>query len=144
MNIPGKLQKVREIKLTSESLISFESELKKIYEDGKIKAPIHLSKGNEKELLEIFQYVHINDWVFSSWRNHYHALLHGINRDVLLNDIINGNSMNHNLNISSDIMKVDEIVSNFYWYISFTLTVRAVNDAPVLLQPFEDFEILED
>ena len=52
--------------------------------------------------------------------------------------------MNHNLNISSDIMKVDEIVSNFYWYISFTLTVRAVNDAPVLLQPFEDFEILED
>lgn len=96
MNIPGKLQKVREIKLTSESLISFESEVKKIYEDGKIKAPIHLSKGNEKELIEIFQYVHINDWVFSSWRNHYHALLHGINRDVLLNDIINGNSMSTN------------------------------------------------
>ena len=52
--------------------------------------------------------------------------------------------MNHNLNISSDIMKVDEIVSNFYWYISFTLTVRAVNDAPVLLQLFEDLEIVED
>ena len=52
--------------------------------------------------------------------------------------------MNYNLNISSDIVNVDEIVSNFYWYISFTLTAKVVNDAPVLLQPFEDFEILED
>ena len=52
--------------------------------------------------------------------------------------------MNYNLIISSDIVKVDEIVSNFYWYISFTLTAKVVNDAPVLLQPFGDFKILED
>ena len=52
--------------------------------------------------------------------------------------------MNYNLNISSDFIKADKIVSNCYWYISFTLTARAVNDAPVLLQSFEDFEILED
>ena len=51
--------------------------------------------------------------------------------------------MNYNLNISSDIMKVDEIISNFYWYISFTLTVKAVNDAPVLLQPLEGLNIIE-
>ena len=52
--------------------------------------------------------------------------------------------MNDNLNISSDFIKVDEIVSNCYCYISFTLTARAVNDAPVLLQSFEDLEILGD
>ena len=52
--------------------------------------------------------------------------------------------MNYNLNINSDIVKADEIVSNFYWYISFTLTAKAVNDAPVLLQPLEGLEIVED
>ncbi len=51
--------------------------------------------------------------------------------------MISGNSMNYNLNISSDIVNVDEIFSNFYWYISFTLTAKVVNDAPVLLQPIE-------
>ena len=34
-----------------------------------------------------------SDWVFSSWRNHYHALLHGINEKWLLNEILNGRSM---------------------------------------------------
>ena len=48
-------------------------ELKQKYEDGDIPAPIHLSKDNEDELIEIFQYVHEDDWVFSAWRNHYHA-----------------------------------------------------------------------
>ena len=37
-----------------------------------------------------------------------------------------------------------KITNNLYWYNSFTLTVRAVNDAPFLLQLFEDLEILED
>ena len=93
MKIPHYLSKVREIKLTEGDLISFEEEVKSYYDDAKITAPVHLSKGNEKELLDIFQYVHTEDWVFSSWRNHFHALLHGIDRDVLMKDVIDGRSM---------------------------------------------------
>ena len=53
-------------------LIDFETEIKEIYEDGKIIAPVHLSGGNEDQLIEIFKDVDKDDWVFSSWRNHYH------------------------------------------------------------------------
>ena len=54
-------------------LIDFETEIKEIYEDGKITAPVHLSGGNEDQLIEIFKDVDKDDWVFSSWRNHYHG-----------------------------------------------------------------------
>ena len=96
MVIPDYLKKVRQIKFTEEDLITFEENVKKYYEDAKITGPVHLSKGNEKEVLEIFQYVHPDDWVFSSWRNHYHALLHGLDQDVLMEDIIEGRSMSTN------------------------------------------------
>ena len=96
MVIPDYLKKVRHIKLSKEDLITFEEDVKKYYEDAKITAPVHLSKGNEKEVLDIFQYVHPDDWVFSSWRNHYHALLHGLDQDVLMEDIIEGRSMSTN------------------------------------------------
>jgi hypothetical protein len=36
------------------------------------------------------------------------------------------------------------IGSDLYWLYEFTLTVNAVNDAPVLLQPLEALEILEE
>ena len=96
MKIPDHLVKVRKINQTLNDLQTFEEDVKQYYENGKITAPIHLSKGNEEELLEIFQYVHPEDWVVSSWRNHYHALLHGIDRDDLLKDIIDGRSMSTN------------------------------------------------
>ena len=54
---------------------------------------VHLSKGNEKELIEIFQYVHPEDYVFSTWRNHYRALLHGIPKDWLMEEVKRGRSM---------------------------------------------------
>jgi len=74
-------------------LIDFETEVKERYEAGEIKAPVHLASNNEDELIEIFENVNKDDWVFASWRNHYHALLHGIPRDVLMNQIIRGKSM---------------------------------------------------
>ena len=64
--------------LNSKDLIKFELKIKKIYEEGKIKAPIHLSGGNENQLIKIFKKIKRNDWVISNWRSHYHALLHGI------------------------------------------------------------------
>ena len=65
-------------------LIDFETEVKERYESGEISAPVHLSSNNEEQLIKIFEDVNEDDWVFSSWRNHYHALLHGIPRDTLM------------------------------------------------------------
>ena len=75
MIIPYNLKKVRDIKLTETDLIEFEEEVKQKYESGEITAPVHLTKSNEKELMEIFQYIHPEDWVFCGHRNHHHALL---------------------------------------------------------------------
>ena len=38
-------------------LIDFETEVKEIYEAGDIKAPVHLSGGNEDQLIQIFEKV---------------------------------------------------------------------------------------
>ena len=74
-------------------LIDFETEVKERYETGEISAPVHLSSNNEEQLIKIFEDVNEDDWVFSSWRNHYHALLHGIPRDRLMDLIVRGKSM---------------------------------------------------
>ena len=74
-------------------LIDFETEVKERYESGEISAPVHLSSNNEEQLIKIFEDVNEDDWVFSSWRNHYHALLHGIPRDTLMDLIVRGKSM---------------------------------------------------
>ena len=63
------------------------------YEQAKIKGPIHLSSGNENQLIDIFSHIDKKDWVFSSWRNHYHALLHGVKRNLLKKFIYSGKSM---------------------------------------------------
>ena len=74
-------------------LIAFEEKIEKLFEEKKIAGPIHLSDGNEEQLIEIFKDISKDDWVFSSWRNHYHALLHGIPREKLMNLIVRGKSM---------------------------------------------------
>ena len=79
--------------MNKQYLIDFETEVKERYERGEIHSPVHLSSNNEEQLIDIFKQVDKNDWVFCSWRNHYHALLHGIPRDVLMNQIIRGKSM---------------------------------------------------
>ena len=75
-------------KINKKYLVDFETEVAKRYENGEIKAPIHLSGGNEEQLIEIFKNIHHTDWVFVAWRNHYHALLHGFDRDELMNEIV--------------------------------------------------------
>tara|TARA_B100001113_G_scaffold60716_1_gene46105 strand:+ start:738 stop:1328 length:591 start_codon:yes stop_codon:yes gene_type:complete len=84
------------MEITKEDLINFEKKVKEVYEAGKIRAPVHLSGNNEDILIEIFKNVDKNDWVFSSWRNHYHALLHGIEEDELFKKILDGRSMSIN------------------------------------------------
>ena len=82
--------------IKKKELIDFELEIKKIYEAGRIRAPIHLSGNNEDQLIRIFRKVNRNDWVFSTWRNHYHALLKGISKKWLKKEIIQGRSMGIN------------------------------------------------
>ena len=81
---------------TKEKLINFELKIKSLYEAGKIRSPIHLSGGNEDELIKIFKKIDKTDWVVSNWRSHYHALLHGIPSKWLEKKIISGRSMGVN------------------------------------------------
>ena len=106
MKIPKYLEKVKEVNWTKEQLVQFELDAKEEWESGSVLGPVHLSKGNEEQLIEIFQYVHPDDWVFSTWRNHFHALLHGISPDWLMDEIKRGRSMKvinkkHNFVISA-------------------------------------------
>jgi len=94
--IPPHLKKVRSVDVTAQELIDFETKIKVTYEAGKIRGPVHLSKNNESQLIEIFQYISPNDWVFVPWRNHYHALLHGVSPDKLFQYIVEGRSMGTN------------------------------------------------
>ena len=44
---------------TEEALKNFEGEIAELFNLGKIKAPVHLSNGNEKDLIEIFKEIEI-------------------------------------------------------------------------------------
>lgn len=82
--------------LTKDDLIAFEAEMCDIFCEGRIKFPVHLSDGNEDSLIEIFKNVKKTDWIFSTWRSHYHALLHGISQEWLKQEIMNGRSITIN------------------------------------------------
>lgn len=79
--------------MTKSELTAFEQDIADIYVSGKIRAPIHLSDGNETALIKIFKKVDPKDWVFSSWRSHYHALLHGIPKKKVKDAIMRGRSI---------------------------------------------------
>lgn len=79
--------------VTKEALIKFEKEIAELFTVGKIKAPVHLSDGNEDQLIEIFKSVKPDDWIFSTHRSHYHALLHGIDPLKVKAEIVRGNSI---------------------------------------------------
>ncbi len=76
-----------------ESLISFENQIRDLWEAGELPCLLHLCSGNEEQLIRIFEDAHEGDWFFSSHRNHYHALLAGIPRANLLESIRAGRSM---------------------------------------------------
>jgi len=77
-------------------LIEFEKEIKKIYLDAKIRAPVHLCGGNEEALIKIFKNINKEDWVFSTHRSHYHAILKGLSREWVKNEILEKRSMHLN------------------------------------------------
>ena len=84
---------VRDIEQTAQTLIDFENLIVKYWEDAKIRGPIHLSNGNEEQLIEIFKRISKNDWVFSTWRSHYHALLKEVCPVWIEEEILKGKSI---------------------------------------------------
>jgi len=78
---------------TRDDLIAFEELIVHHWESAKIRGPIHLSHGNEDQLIEIFKRIDTDDWVFSTWRSHYHALLKGINSSWIEREILAGKSI---------------------------------------------------
>ena len=74
-------------------LINFEDSIAKLFNEAKIKAPIHLYSGNEKFLINFFKKVKKNDWVMCSWRSHYQCLLKGVPAKKIKNEIIDGKSI---------------------------------------------------
>ena len=76
------------MKWTEEKLIDFELKVKTAFEKGLINCPIHLSGGNEEQLVSLFGMIKKKDWVFSTHRNHYHYLLKGGDPDRLYDEIL--------------------------------------------------------
>ncbi len=72
---------------TSDELIEVEENLANDFKNGKIRCPIHLSGGNEEQLIALFSSIKNKDYVFSNHRSHYHYLLKGGGIDSLRAEI---------------------------------------------------------
>jgi len=81
------------MKWTAELLQAFERDIADEFNAARIKAPIHLSGGNEEALIEIFKDISPHDWVLGTWRSHYHALLRGIPPARVKAEIMEGRSI---------------------------------------------------
>ena len=84
---------VRDVAFSEQDLIQFEEDIVQHWESGKIRGPVHLSNGNENQLIEIFKRIKSSDWVFSTWRSHYHAFLKGIEPQWIEQEILKGKSI---------------------------------------------------
>ena len=74
-------------------LINFENGIAKCFNDGKIRAPVHLYSGNEDFLIKFFKKIKKDDWVFCTWRSHYQCLLKGVPPKLLKREILAGKSI---------------------------------------------------
>ena len=79
--------------MQKEELIEFENEIAELFNSGKIRAPVHLYHGNEKQIIDIFKNIKRDDWVFCSWRSHYQCLLKGVPKKEIKDEILSGRSI---------------------------------------------------
>ncbi len=80
--------------MTPEELIRFESDIADEFNAGNIKAPVHLSGGNENQIIKYFEeHFRPGDWICTYWRSHYHCLLAGVPKDTLREAILAGHSI---------------------------------------------------
>ena len=79
--------------MNKKDLILFEEEIAALFNQGKIRAPVHLYKGNEDKIINVFNNIKKNDWVFCSWRSHYQCLLKGVPPKDIKKEILAGRSI---------------------------------------------------
>ena len=79
--------------MNKKKLIKFEEEIANLFNQAKIKAPVHLYHGNEDKMIKIFKRIKRRDWIFCSWRSHYQCLLKGVPPKKLKKEIIEGKSI---------------------------------------------------
>ncbi len=106
--------------MTADDLRSFESGIKELWESGQLPSLVHLCGGNEGQLLHIFRDIKQGDWIFSTHRTHYHALLAGIDPDLLELKIRQGDSMfvyskHHNFLCSAVLAGCAGIAAGVAW-----------------------------
>jgi len=78
---------------TAKELIEYEEFIADKFNDSLIKAPVHLYNGNEEQIINVFNNIKDEDWVFCTWRSHYQCLLKGVDKDLLTKDIMEGKSI---------------------------------------------------
>lgn len=77
-----------------QQLVEFEREVARRFGAGEIRGPVHLcSEAQAEPLIEIFRGVKRTDYVLSTWRSHWHALLHGVPPERVMGEILAGRSM---------------------------------------------------
>jgi len=78
---------------TAEELKTFVNKMANYHDSGLLPFAVHLPGGNEEQLIEIFQKVNEGDYVLSTHRNWYHALLKELPENEIENKILSGRSM---------------------------------------------------
>ncbi|MEK6881633.1 MAG: hypothetical protein AABY22_18580, partial [Nanoarchaeota archaeon] len=73
--------------MNKEDLYKFEEWTVNEFNEGHLKSPVHLSGSIdgklEDYLIELFKQIKPNDWVATTYRSHYHALLKGVPEERL-------------------------------------------------------------
>ena len=118
--------------LNKQDLIDFEEDIASEFNQAKIKAPVHLYQGNEAQMLNIFENVEKDDWIFCSWRSHYQCLLKGVPPHIIKESIMAGKSITLNFpeyNVFSSAI-VTGSVQNI-------LTFEGVNDEYITYYKYE-------
>jgi pyruvate dehydrogenase E1 component alpha subunit len=54
---------------------------------------VHLYDGNEEQIINVFENISDDDWIFCTWRSHYQCLLKGVPQETLMQDILDGKSI---------------------------------------------------
>ena len=106
--------------VTKEQLIAFEEDIANCFNTKQIHAPVHLYNGNEDNIIEIFKHIQKDDWVCSTWRNHYQCLLKGVPPEELKARILKGKSMvmcikEYNIVCSSIVGGIPSIATGIAW-----------------------------
>lgn len=80
-------------KYSPQELVEFETKVAETFNSGVIKSPVHLYDGNEEQIINVFEKIKDEDWIFCTWRSHYQCLLKGVPQETLMQDIIKGKSI---------------------------------------------------